>query len=208
MSDYPPFPPSSWTEYKYTNPQRIIEMDESDRLSMMRTLTGDDDMQVWEMYKYMPDFDERGFRNIQTERYAIQREGAADIAEIGTKQQENLLGLTMKQAQAKSKSGFASTGNPMIDKQRENIYRGISTGTGRRRGTLLDDVWAKREEAYDYKKDYHEELSESMLDYQEKLQEEAATAEANKGFFDKVGEGIGWVYDEMSDAFVDDAQNR
>jgi hypothetical protein len=208
MADYPPFPPTSWSEYKYTNPQRIIEMDESDRLSMMRNLTGDEDMQVWEMYKYMPDFDERAFRNIQTERYAIQREGAADIAEIGTKQQENLLGLALKQEQAKFKSGFASTGNPMIDRQRQNIYQGISTGTGRRRDTLLDDVWAKRDEARILKKDYREELGESMLDYQEKLEDEAATAEANKGFFDKVGEGIGWVYDEMSDAFVDDAQNR
>lgn len=165
-------PAKDWSGFKDLNPDDIIGMSDTEKLHLARRLSGDYGMTMEDMHKYMPSFDERGFRNIGIETRQMQREGAADIAGIGMKQQDNLLDMALKQESSRAKSGFAVTGNPMIDKQRENIYKDIDVTSGRRYDTLLDDVWAQREKGYDLKEDYQEDLGLRIIDYEKGLEDE------------------------------------
>ena len=118
-------PAEDWEGFKNLNPDDLIGMSDEEKLHLARKLSGDFGMTMDEMHKYMPSFDERGFQNIQREKGILGREAASDISGIGTGARTNLLELALGDESRKSKSGFAVTGNPMIDKQRQNIYKDI-----------------------------------------------------------------------------------
>lgn len=159
-------PTEDWEGFKNLNPDDLIGMSDEEKLHLARKLSGDYGMTMDEMHKYMPSFDERGFQNIQREKGILGREAASDITGIGMGQRANLLELAMGDDARKSKSGFAVTGNPMIDKQRQNIYQDIDRTSKGRWDSLLDDVWRKDEEAFGLKEDYQEDLGTRIIDHE------------------------------------------
>jgi len=142
--------------YKELSPQQVAGMSDEDKLQWARAMTGDFSMTIDDVHQYFPQFD--------TEELAYKRETAADaVAGIGTGARGGLLKMAMDTTSTKARSGFSATGNPMIDKQRENVYRDMdqqmdtsfqaSEYDESKLWTDFQQDWAERAIAYEESKD-------------------------------------------------------
>ena len=118
----------------------FANMSEEERASELRKLFGKDfDAGDTDLY-FDQEYDEE-------QELDVRETGAQEIGAIGGRAQSGLLELATGEAQMKSRSGFAQSGNPMIDKQRRDIFADITTETGETYKGLLDTV-GDLEDAY------------------------------------------------------------
>ena len=101
--------------------------------------------------KYMPKYD-------KAQEKFLRRESAKDIKSVGEQGQSSLLELHTQAADSSAQRGFASTGNPMVDRQRENILKGMRSDITDRYDTGQRDIEEHRE-------DYMAEWEEGLLSY-------------------------------------------
>ena len=103
---------------------------------------------------YMPKYDKEEESNIR-------HETATQVGDIGRSAQSSLLSLTQKSEQRQSQRGFAATGNPMVDRQRENIFKGIEKDVDVRYERGLSDIETHQE---DYMEEWETGLTTYMAD--------------------------------------------
>jgi hypothetical protein len=138
MREYQEDDTSPWGEFKDMSPTDFVNMDDESKLTLAQDL-GYSGLTSDDFDKYMPTYDEEGEQRIleesadrQAYMYGEGGIAAGRIGEVGQGQ----LSTQMEQAQnMKSRRNFEQTGNPMIDKQRQDLMQGIQQGTG--------DVWRK-----------------------------------------------------------------
>ena len=92
------------------------------------------------------------------EEQDVYGEAGKDISKIGETAQSSLLNLFQGQQKRQAQRGFAATGNPMVDRQRENIFSGIQQDTTNRWDTTIAAVTTLRE-------DYHTEWEDALFDW-------------------------------------------
>ena len=133
----------------------FMDMSENERMAFGQSLfKGDTDFASYKMgdyLKYMPEYDTEGV----TDMYG---EAGEDISSIGEAGQSSLLELAQGQQQQMAQRGFAATGNPMVDRQRENIFSGMAKDTSQRQRALQDQHQQHRE-------DYHTEWEDALFDW-------------------------------------------
>jgi hypothetical protein len=103
-----------------------------------------------EYAKRMPKYDKK-----QEELY--RSETSKDISKVGKAGQSSLLELNMAN-NSDARRGFVRTGNPMIDKQRQNLIAGMREDIDTRYETGQKDI-------EDHQEDYMEEWEEGLLSY-------------------------------------------
>ena len=100
---------------------------------------------------YMPKYDKEGEQDIR-------RDTAQAVSDVGEGAQSSLLNLSMQNLQAQSQRGYAITGNPMIDRQRENIYSKIGEQSEAQYEAGLDTLDT-------YQDNYMEEWERGLTQY-------------------------------------------
>ena len=133
----------------------FMDMSESERMKFGQSLfKGDTDFASYKMgdyLKYMPEYD----ISAVTDMY---REAGEEIGSIGEAGQSSLLDLAQGQQQQMAQRGFAATGNPMVDRQRENIFSGMAKDTSKRQRAL-------QEQHQQHREDYHTEWEDALFDW-------------------------------------------
>ncbi len=140
------------------DPQDMTGWSDQEKLEWARNLTGDFTMTMDEMHKYFPKFD-------QEELDYTRELGASKIKDIGMEGRGNLLQMALGGKAQKGRSGFAKTGNPMIDKQRETMYGQMSSAMDTSFKETQRNV---SEQLVDYQGDF----GERAIDYEDMLDEE------------------------------------
>jgi hypothetical protein len=110
-----------WGDYKDMDFSEFAGMSDEDRLAMAQNL-GYSGMSQEDIDKYMPEYD-------YTAEERLREDAARQISGIGEGAQTSLMKAAEAEAGLKSQQGFEATGNPMVDKQRENIFEGIQTAS-------------------------------------------------------------------------------
>ena len=133
----------------------FMDMSENERMAFGQSLfKGDTDFASYKMgdyLKYMPEYD----TGAVTDMYG---EAGEEIGSIGEAGQSSLLELAQGQQQQMAQRGFAATGNPMVDRQRENIFSAMAKDTSKRQRGLQDQHQQHRE-------DYHTEWEDALFDW-------------------------------------------
>lgn len=148
--------------------EEFMKLTEEERQLMVEDITGyeldyEDRLRAEDYKRYMPKYDIEKELKLGPEERKMEIEGAEDIGAIGEARQTSLLNL-YNQQQNKGR-GFAETGNPMIDRQRENIFKDIETRQETRYETMVEgrqDIWDKKTEMQE---DYMEDWETGFLDY-------------------------------------------
>ena len=117
------------------------------------------DIKSGDMDKYFDKYD------IEKENLA-RTEGAEEIGLVGQRAQQGLGKLQAGTQQAQARGGFAATGNPQLDRHRENIFKGISTEQSQTYGSLLHAV-------RDMETSYNESMIESAYGFKDAMIDEA-----------------------------------
>ena len=148
-------PVSSWEEFTDLDPSQLLQFD-SDQMHSMSEELADMEIHKKDFFKYMPQYDERGEENIrQSRRYARGAEARQG--------QTELLELAQSKYGQQSRSGFASTGNPMIDKQRQDIQTDIAQSTAQAEFDFGQEI-------YDYQEDYQQKFGERLIAYEDRIE--------------------------------------
>ena len=148
-----------WGDYTDLDPSVLVHGDEANMKQMAERLSGmtisSDDFA-----KYMPKYDERGEFNIRQsrafDRQAEARSGQAELLEVA----QNKYGQ-------QSRSGFASTGNPMIDKQRQDLMTDMAQATSQ-------SEWGMSQDIYDYQEEFQQKFGERLIAYEDRIEKENA----------------------------------
>ncbi len=134
---------------------KFMDMSENERMAFGQSLfKGDTEFASYkegDYLKYMPEYD----TGAVTDMYG---EAGEDISSIGEAGQSSLLDLAQGQQQQMAQRGFAATGNPMVDRQRENIFSGMAKDASKRQRALQDQHQQHRE-------DYHTEWEDALFDW-------------------------------------------
>ena len=134
----------------------LINMSDNELAAFTQNVyKGDTDFASFDMgdfHRYMP-----GGYDWQEEK-DVYGEAGKDISKIGETAQSSLLSLSQSQSKQTAQRGYATTGNPMVDRQRENIFSGIQKDTTNRWDTATEDVTTLRE-------DYHTEYEDALFDW-------------------------------------------
>tara|TARA_Y100000593_G_C4300650_1_gene333180 strand:+ start:429 stop:1382 length:954 start_codon:yes stop_codon:yes gene_type:complete len=151
----------SLTEYKKAleegefTTDDLIGMTNEERMNFFRDIyKGETDYASYsekDFYKYMPTYDRGGEKEFRTEGYKDVRRGAE-------KAQTGLMGLIAKDEIATGQRGFAKTGNPMIDRQRESIFSNMYETQWEHYDDAMEDVTG-------YREDFHTEFEDAGLDW-------------------------------------------
>jgi len=146
---------TGWDEYaeKDWSEDEFFEMSSTEKRIMAQDIfKADTDYASFNKWsQYGPKYDMDAQRKRLTET-------GTDISNIGESGQSSLLSLSQGQEGQAAKRGFASTGNPMVDRQRENIFKGMSKDITSSYDAYQDSVTAQR-------KDYQEEWEGALMDY-------------------------------------------
>ena len=181
-----------WGEYKDLDSKDFIGMSDEEKLKWARDLTGDQSLTMGDLSKYFPEYDDREEKGLYRDVEQIERrsqegllQGAEDVRDIQLGQRGNLLEMAIQQDSTKARSGFHTTGNPMIDRQRLNIYGAISRGvdttfrkTEQRELDFQHDVRDTKDDIYDLRDDFLESWAERAIAYEDKLEAEEAADDA------------------------------
>tara|TARA_R100000781_G_scaffold113069_2_gene80971 strand:- start:1855 stop:3072 length:1218 start_codon:yes stop_codon:yes gene_type:complete len=183
---------NNWQQYQDIDAATFAGYDD-DYLQTLAENLVDVDISAEDLAKYMPQYDQRGEDNIRQEMKWLRDDRAfnklqqvQELGGIGQSRQDELLGMAQDRFGASVGSGFTSTGNPMIDRQRRNIYQDISEQTGTAwagiqeddRG-LSRDLWRSEEDIYQLQEDYQQKFAERLIKYEDRIEaEEAAEAAA------------------------------
>ena len=122
-----------WADYGESDitSRELAKMSEKDRMAYFRAIFKDEtdeaSYHAGDYYMRVPDFDESGKEDLQTELSDKQTDVYENIKTASITGQDSLLSLA-RSSEASKRRGFASTGNPMIDRQRENIFQGMAQG--------------------------------------------------------------------------------
>jgi hypothetical protein len=158
---------SDWSDYTDTDPSDFSNLSDENLRTMSQSLT---DMGISEddFAKYMPKYDERGEFNIRQsrafDRLSEARSGQAELIEVA----QNKYGQ-------QSRSGFASTGNPMIDKQRQDLMTDMSQSTSQAE-------WAMSQDIYDYQEEFQQKFGERLIAYEDRIEKKNASEEDDNTF--------------------------
>ena len=102
-------------------------------------------------HKYMPTYDQKEEKDLRTEGYKA-------VRRTGEQAQTGLMGLINKEEAAIGQRGFASTGNPMVDRQRQNIF-----------SRVYDTQWDIQDETTEgvtgLREDYHTDWEDALYDW-------------------------------------------
>ena len=191
--------PSNWVQFQDWDTGAIDFSDDDYMLSLAQNLV-DVDVSAADLAKYMPKYDRRGEANIRTEMDWMRQDRQWDklqqvneLGDIGRGKQEDLLKLAQDKFGAGAGSGFKSTGNPMIDRQRANIYSDINRGVERQFGQISQDdalanreLWRSEQDILDMREEFQQDFGERLIDFEDMRE---AEIEANeKSWY----EGTGW----------------
>ena len=183
----------TWSEYKDLDSKEFIGMSDAEKLEYARKLTGDPSLTMGDLDKYFPEYDTREEKTLYRDIDKLRRhstadllQGAEDVRDIQLGQRGNLLEMSLQQDSAKARSGFHTTGNPMIDRQRQNIYsdisRGVDTSFRKTQQRALDfehDVLDTRQDIYQLRDDFLETWAERAISYEDKMEAEEAADDAS-----------------------------
>jgi len=171
-------PPQTWSEFVAMDPTTFSQYGDDTLLNMARKLSGNDAMTMDEMKQYLPQYDEQGYRDIWKEGAQRRRKHGEAIAGFGMEKRTDLLSQAIAKDKSIKKGGFAATGNPMIDRQRQSAYRDINVSQEREWRSLLDDVWSTDKDIRKHREDYQQTWAERLLDYEEELQLESEESDS------------------------------
>jgi hypothetical protein len=133
----------------------LIGMTNEERMIFFRDIyKGETDYASYteeDFYKYMPTYDRGEEKEFRTEGYKEVRRGAE-------KAQTGLMGLIAKDEIATGQRGFAKTGNPMIDRQRESIFSNMYETQWEHYDDAMGDITG-------YREDFHTEFEDAGLDW-------------------------------------------
>ena len=115
-----------WDSYQNRDPNTFSDMDiyageENSQLAIARNLTGLD-ISAEDLARYMPQYDRRGEENMRRVRQAGRTSQARDIFGAGSGKQSEIMSIAQEKYGQQSRGGFAATGNPMVDRQRQDIF--------------------------------------------------------------------------------------
>jgi len=116
-------------------------------------------------HKYMPTYDQEGYDLIEKRGAKEYRENIEDVSNIGEIGQASLLNLYQGQQKSQAQRGYASTGNPMVDRQRENIFSGIQKDVeaGYDKTMLAYEDWGIEKQTH--REDFHTEWEDALYDW-------------------------------------------
>jgi len=162
---------AGWDEYKDLDPGQFIDYDDEQRLLLAENLA-DMDISADDLAKYMPVYDERGEQNIRAERDFARTQQGQEISDIGRSKQSELLTMAQDKFSTMRTGGFASTGNPMIDRQRQGIYSDISSETSKAWGQMQEDERLFSEDIYSYQEDFMQKFGERLIEYEDRREKD------------------------------------
>jgi hypothetical protein len=210
---------TNWQQYQDVDSATFAGYDDDYLLTLAENLV-DVDISAEDLAKYMPKYDQRGEDNIRQEMKWLRDDRAfnklqqvQELGGIGQSRQDELLGMAQDRFGASVGSGFTSTGNPMIDRQRRNIYQDISEQTGTAYAgiqqddrALSRDLWRSEEDIYQLQEDYQQKFGERLIQYEDRIEAEEAAEEGGGNWisegwdktFGKHGLGgyVGDIWDE------------
>ena len=158
-----------WEEFKNMDPGDFIGLTDEQKWSIAADLAEYGDITQEDFQKYMPTYD------MEEELYKREA-GATAIAQTGMKRQAPLQQLKEKMDLLHTKQNFESTGNPMIDRQRFNIFADIGSENKEIWQGLLHDVDLQRT-------DFMEIFASDLIDYDTyRGSDEAAWTDPDEGF--------------------------
>ena len=116
-------------------------------------------------HKYMPTYDQEGYDLIQERGLKEYKENIEEVSKIGEMGQASLLNLYHGQQKRQAQRGYAVTGNPMVDRQRENIFSGIQKDVegGYDKTMLAYEDWAIDKQTH--REDFHTEWEDALYDW-------------------------------------------
>jgi hypothetical protein len=178
-----------WGGFKDLDPNQFVDMDEEEKLNLAQSLgysgTTQEDMDRYQIGDYDTTGEERLFED-----------AAYGIGKVGEGAQSSLLRAGQAQDTLRSQQGFENTGNPMIDKQREDIFAGITDATNRGWTTTTRNLHDMRQGAM-------QKFGDRVMSFENKVDAEAAAnAPKEKGFFTKLWDntfGVGGLGKIFSD---------
>ena len=197
----------SWQEFKDISPTDFVNME--DKKDIADDL-GDTEMTDEEWGKYMPSYDQELHDMLQEQSTGRQAAAEADslykrgvmreitgagMRDLGTRGQQQLSQQNVQQANIKAKRNFEQTGNPMVDKQRQDIMRGVAQGTSDLWKKLTHDLHSEKTALENFKrgdqdsldlrlrgmaKDYMQEFGDMIITFDDKVAAEKAAKDAGK----------------------------
>lgn len=110
----------------------FANMSEVQRAKALSTLFGFD-IKPGDIDKYYDKYD-------YSAEQELRGEGARDVAAVGEAAQGKVMDLLKSQRQSQARSGFVATGNPMLDRYRQDLFQDIGQETDRTYTSLLHAV--------------------------------------------------------------------
>lgn len=107
----------------------------------------------WEMDKYFSKYD-------PTKELEAHKATTGEMRDVGQQTNVSLLDLMTQQKGQRAKSGFASTGNPMVDRQRQDIFAASGDAIGRQWDSFLN-------QRRDLQNEYNLNMIENAFQFEE-----------------------------------------
>ena len=183
-----------WDSYQNRDPNTFSDMDiyageENSQLAIARNLTGLD-ISAEDLARYMPQYDRRGEENMRRVRQAGRTSQARDIFGAGSGKQSEIMSIAQEKYGQQSRGGFAATGNPMVDRQRQDIFADIKSAQGGVWDQYQADEVSMETDIYDHQETFQQKWAERLIEYEDKMEKDAQKAEDDKWFWEKENWGL------------------
>ena len=163
----------NWQDFQNLDPDAFDDYSDEWLLDMATNLV-DVDLSAEDLAKYMPQYDKRGEDNIRKELKYGGLQTAQEIGDFGQSKQGDLLDQAIARQNQMGKGGFAATGNPILDRQRRNVFQDISQQGDRVYQDHEMEQWKAGEDIYRLKEDYQEDWAERLISYEDKIETDEA----------------------------------
>jgi hypothetical protein len=180
-----------WKSYTDRDPDTFSDMEiyagtqsEGSQLAVARNLTGLD-ISAEDLARYMPQYDRRAEENMRRQRQRNRTVQSGEIFRAGSGRQSELLSIAQEKYGQQAKGGFAATGNPMIDKQRQDIFTDIRESQSGTWDQYQADEFSMETDIYDHQQAFQQKWAERLIEYEDKMEKEAQKAEDDKWFWEK-----------------------